>query len=222
MHTRQTHHTCLLFAALAVVLSVLSAVPALGQEAASKRLNSLSPGKWAVLFELAGETDQSIYEQYFDDNATLAPYGELGLMLKHMTSDKWGYRAGFMISTQLIDRRVHDSYSVELIAQGLVHTASTRQVSPYFAVGPTAGRTEAEDSTETRGGLILSVGAEYFPIRWLSLLAEYNSSLLYRSKHVKVITWEYPGDHSEEIPPHRSRSFEFSPFAIRLGLSVYW
>lgn len=207
--------------AVALAVTVLTSSLSRGQENPSARENSLSPGEWAILFEIAEDLD-SHYEDYPEDNARFAPYDGLAVMLKHMTSEKWGYRVGVLVNNRVVDERVSDSYNFDFLLQGVRHVASQRQVSPFIAAGATFGHTGVKDSTDLRVGLAFTLGAEYFPIRWLSILGEYNSSLLYRSKDVKIETWDDDGEHGWTTPPHRLKSLEFAPTAVRLGVSLYW
>lgn len=206
---------------LIVVATILFVSPAVAQERGSVYKNSLRKGSWALLFEIAPQVD--VYDYWPGEyNATLVAYDGLAVVLKRMASEAWGYRAGCLFDTRMVDHGVGDSYNVDVFAQGVRHMASNRQISPFVAAGPTFGHTGASDSTDLRIGIALSLGAEYFPVRWLSILGEYNSVLLYRSKDVRVTTWDNDGEHGWEVPPHRLKSLEFIPTAVRLGVSLYW
>lgn len=171
--------------------------------------------KWGLLFALADDLD-------------LEPFNSATLALQRFSSPSRGYRVGAtlgihsMRSTNLGYETKSTGYSMTINVQKHYRLSVTTPIVPYVALGPMGGISDSKQFHESKVGLSASAGFEWHPSNAIGIVGEYGSSLQYSYRNDRVTTYDEFNEHEPPIPPHRTRTFEFVPDAVRLGISFYW
>lgn len=193
-----------------IVLAVFECGVAQNEDNSGGAVNSLVGGNTALSFQLA-------------ENFDLEPFSGATISLKRMQSNSGAYRFGFSVNARTVDTPDdYDIITTEIVLQRLNHLIADRPVSPFYAFGPMVGYSSAKDSTEWRLGIVLTLGAEWFATKNLSITGEYGTSAAYYVEDIKVVSYNFDDEHGFEIPRHRTEGFVLIPNAVKLGVSFYW
>lgn len=203
------------------------------------RENSLESGKWALQFTIDRDFTLSNFEgsivsvkKQFSSTRAL----RLGLSVDFSQSNnetnrltkidtaKPSYSKGFgytvfVYPTYLFYMNPKDAFNLYLgtgiTAGGSYHWSESRQddneaPSYYY---------QYQQDYSYGGGLTGTIGVEFFPIKNLSIIAEYFASFQY-SHNVSTSIHDYPGDYSK-LQSHGDE-FRFFGKKVNFGLSVYF
>jgi hypothetical protein len=151
----------------------------------NKSVSDLADGSWSLQFQI-------------DSHFNVRSFEGSTLSIRKFTGDQTAWRGGASIAVSINDEvrnngyEVDDnSYSFEVVIQRLVYSAPRTKTAFYFGLGPAGGyanRTytqvftfhdgtysKREDVTETWWlGISAVMGVEWYVLRNLSLIAEYN------------------------------------------------
>lgn len=186
----------------------------------------LDGGTWALQFRIS-------------DNFTLSNFSGSIISLKRHYSARSAFRAGFSLllssGSAETDRsgmtppaeKDDDHIGLLIDLQYVRYWNPAGRLSPYWAIGPRVGYAKAnskfaagdaqvrrDESRQWTVGMIGSLGAEWFPVRFIGLHAEYGLTLTYssfKSETEDVIFTE----------TQTGTSWSFGGDGVLLGLSVY-
>ncbi len=202
--------------------------------------NSLVKGAWALQFEISGNFDLQSFQ-----GSTIS--------LKKHTSDGSAWRIGLDLRINLDDRErtserdgeVLSQYdygtnaeSISLILQRVFYPSPMASVNLFWGFGPKAGFSHYNYTREVEAiinksgdevfqwsvGFSGVIGIEWFPMKSISLLAEYGSVLQYEwteSKRKTLIT--RPGEGTVlSVDKDKVKAFSLTSSSVKFGLSVYF
>jgi hypothetical protein len=187
----------------------------------------LDRGSWALQFRIS-------------DNFTLSNFTGSIISLKRHHSARSAFRAGFSLSlssgssetdpsdTSLPVEIDNDDVGLLVDLQYVRYSNPAGRLSPYWAIGPRVGyakqnlksatgddQVERYERRQWTVGVIGSLGAEWFPVRFIGLHAEYGLTLTYSS--IKAEREDTPFTETQT-----GRVWTFEGDGVLLGLSVYF
>jgi len=203
-----------------------------------KQINSLQKGSWSVQFEVGSDFKLSSFE------------GAM-VSLKYHFSPKIALRFGAGFSGNNIDQRVEFrdkyyeyygnepvtkySYNIFLTSNFLYYLKHDSKINVFLGIGPRAGliNNYSErlyidgylgilDVESWAAGLNGVFGCEWFPVPYLSLLAEYSVYGVIGKTSRKDWTYEISTGYRVEYYNTYSTDFEFKGNIVKLGLSLYF
>jgi hypothetical protein len=174
------------------------------------------------------------------DNFTLSNFSGSIISLKRHHSARSAFRAGFSLSlssgssetdpsdTSLPVEIDNDDVGLLVDLQYVRYSNPAGRLSPYWAIGPRVGyakqnlksatgddQVERYERRQWTVGVIGSLGAEWFPVRFIGLHAEYGLTLTYSS--IKAEREDTPFTETQT-----GRVWTFEGDGVLLGLSVYF
>lgn len=203
-----------------------------------KPVNSLQKGSWSVQFEIGSDF-------------TLQSFGDVLVSLKYHLSPKIALRFGVGYNATLYDRE-HEYYKYyyEINSKGVTASNSNNifitgnfiyylkhdsKVNIFCGIGPRAsyddiyneywyydGYKDIMDNESWAVGLNAVFGCEWFPVSYLSFLAEYSAYGTYGKSIRKNWLYEISTQYRIEYNNSYSKGYEFRGNMARLGLSVYF
>ncbi len=203
------------------------------------RENSLESGKWALQFTIDQNFTLSSFEgsvasvkKQFSSTRAL----RLGLSLDFSRSNDETNRLT-KIDTAKPSYSKGFGYTIFVYPTYLFYMNPKDPVNLYLGAGFTAGGSyywsesrqddnvapsyyyQYQQSYSYGGGLTGTIGVEFFPIKNLSIIAEYFASFQY-SHNVSTSIHDYPGDY-RKLESHGDE-FRFFGKRVNFGLSVYF
>lgn len=201
------------------------------QEDTTSRKNSLYPGAWALQFQVSG----------LINNIYISDFQGAGISIKkHLTCQsalRLGFSLGTNISTYNDDYFTNDSvyptqsrdentFNLSIRTQYLNYLTNASRLNIYIGFGPQITYVWSKRENDYLGinstksnsiafGLNGVAGAELFLSNYISVHAEYGSTLEYS-------WWKYTHIANDNVHETTKKSFIINPSSVKLGLSLYF
>jgi len=205
--------------------------------------NSLKKGKWALQFQIDNNFHLSSFQgstlslkKHTSDTRAL----RLGLSVQFEYNDGQLDRPLYGPGNSPGNREfINHSYKLDL--QKLYYVNSSAAVNLFFGIGPTASYNYSKDERDTRNddnsfvdywsykssgysaGVAGIIGVEWFASKDISLLAEYETSILYRGSARETTRNTVQSSYQfKQYDYQSSDGILISSAAVKFGLSVYF
>lgn len=217
---------------LTVLFFFYSSIKAQSPDTNTSSKNSLQKKSWSLQFSVGS-------------NFSVQSFDGLMFSLKYHLSDKFALRFGVGGWGNLSngnDEENHVSFpntynnqNVIAVCSFLLYPSPKALISIFLGIGPRFSYShyyenyvhyssnsypETDESTTWQAGLQGSFGAEWFPVKIISLFAEYTAYATYGKTHEDYERYDEFGYPISQ--KHDSEDWKFNGNTARLGLSVYF
>lgn len=224
---------------LSLFLVLFAASSFYSQQTDTNLINSLKKGSWSIQFQVG-------------NNFNLNTFEDVSISLKTHLSSKLAVRFGASLNANMDDQTIsykeyyygytgsnipvnRNSLSFSLLAKMLYYFNPKSRINVYAGLGPLGTYSHnyyeylytdyyleyLHDDTWS-AGLNAIAGCEFFPVKYLSLLAEYSVTGTYSKSSRKDNVKQLPYGAIVEYRYVESTGFNFRGNTVRLGLSLYF